>query len=68
MKLIGTPCAQILNGSLIPSIDDCLKPFWNVHDSIYIGDDGVVLHGNRLVVPATLQKLLKLIANSRPWV
>ena len=59
-------CAQILNGfpDSIKLLDDCLKPFWNVRDSIYTGDDGVVLHGNRLVVPAILHKCVLLTLHS----
>ena len=64
--ILSKLCAQMLDGfpDSINLLDDCLKPFWNVCDSIYIGDDGVVLHGNHLVIPATIQRHVLLTIHS----
>ena len=38
-------------------LDDCLKPYWNIRDSLYVEmyDDGVLMHGNRIIIPLSLQ-------------
>ena len=40
----------------IQSLPDCIKPFWNLREALSLTEDGVVLYGDRVVIPKLLQE------------
>ena len=38
----------------IKRLDECVKPFWNVMESLSVSGDGVVLYDDSVIVPKAL--------------
>ena len=45
-------------------LEDCLSPFWNIRESLYVGSQDVVMHGDRVVIPLSLQARVLQILHS----
>ena len=39
----------------IRTLDSRLAPFWNVRNSLHVGDMGVILYGDRVLIPSSLR-------------
>ena len=45
-------------------LDAALRPFWNIRYDIFVGQDGVIMYGDRIVVPVSLQESVLQILHS----
>ena len=55
---------QLLKGfpSSLKELESSLHSFWNIKESLYVGDEGVVMCGDRVVIPTTLHgRVLKIL-------
>ena len=45
-------------------LDAALRPFWNIRYDNFVGQDGVIMYGDRIVVPVSLQESVLQILHS----
>ena len=44
------------------SLDDALKPFWNIRQFLYLTDEDVLMYDGRVIIPSSLRdRVLKLL-------